>query len=254
MIAWDISYHFRDNWQGKTAFKGQLVCDKKVNAIKYKEYLDETGIVSSEVLISSIDEREGEESAYEMSTEKKNQFWKKMMDEHGNSKSYEKNIISRFKNQKDPEIIIVVDKWLTSFDEPKNTILYLTRNLQGHKFLQAIARVNRIYPEKEFGYIIDYYGVIENLDDDLQMYFSFEDFDEEALVGTLTNISDEIKKLPQKHSDLWDIFKTIANKRVSEAYQQLLKDEAIRVLFYDKLAAFAKGLKLAFSLFNFIRK
>lgn len=251
MIAWDISYHFRDNWQGKTPFKGQLVCDKKVNAIKYKEYLDEIGILSSEVLISSIDEREGEESAYEKSTEKEKQFWKKMMDEHGNAKSYEKNIISRFKNQKDPEIIIVVDKLLTGFDEPKNTVLYLTRNLQGHKLLQAIARVNRIYPDKEFGYIIDYYGVIENLDDALQMYSSFEDFDEEDLAGTLTNISEEIKKLPQKHSALWDIFKTIANKRDAEAYQQLLKDEAIRVLFYDKLAAFAKGLKLALSSIQF---
>lgn len=251
MIAWNISYHFRDNWQGSTPFKGQLVCDKKVNAIKYKEYLDEIGIVSSDVLISSIDDREGEESAYEKSTEKENQFWKRMMDEHGNAKSYEKNIINRFKNQKDPEIIIVVDKLLTGFDEPKNTVLYLTRNLQGHKLLQAIARVNRIYPDKEFGYIIDYYGVIENLDDALQMYSSFEDFDEEDLAGTLTNISDEIKKLPQKHSDLWDIFKTIANKRDAEAYQQLLKDEAIRVLFYDKLAAFAKSLKLALSSIQF---
>ena len=251
MIAWDISYHFRDNWQGRTPFKGQLVCDKKVNAIKYKEYLNEIGIVSSEVLISSIDEREGEESAYEKSTEKENQFWKKMMDEHGNSKSYEKNIISRYKNQEDPEIIIVVDKLLTGFDEPKNTVLYLTRNLQSHKLLQAIARVNRIYPDKEFGYIIDYYGVIENLDDALQLYSSFEDFDDEDLAGTLTNIADEIKKLPQKHADLWDIFKTIANKRDAEAYQQLLKDEAIRVLFYDKLAAFAKSLKLALSAIQF---
>ena len=254
MIAWDISYHFRDNWQSKTPFKGQLVCDKKVNAIKYKEYLDEIGILSSEVLISSIDEREGEESAYEKSTEKENQFWKKMMDEHGNSKSYEKNIISRFKNQKAPEIIIVVDKLLTGFDEPKNTVLYLTRNLKGHKLLQAIARVNRIYPDKEFGYIIDYYGVIENLDDALQMYSSFEDFDEEDLAGTLTNISEEIKKLPQKHAELWDIFKTIVNKRDAEAYQQLLKDEVVRVLFYDKLAAFAKSLKLALSSIQFYKE
>lgn len=251
MIAWDISYHFRDNWQGRTPFKGQLVCDKKVNAIKFKAYLDEIGIVNSEVLISSIDEREGEESAFEKSTEIENQFWKKMMDEHGNSKNYEKNIISRFKNQENPEIIIVVDKLLTGFDEPKNTVLYLTRNLQGHKLLQAIARVNRIYPDKEFGYIIDYYGVIENLDDALKLYSSFEDFDEEDLAGTLTNISDEIKKLPQKHSDLWDIFKTIANKRDAEAYQQLLKDEAVRVLFYDKLAVFAKSLKLALSSMHF---
>ena len=251
MIAWDISYHFRDNWQGKTPFKGQLVCDKKVNAIKYKEYLDEIGIVSSAVLISSIDDREGEDSAYEKSTEKENQFWKKMMDEHGNAKSYEKNIINRFKNQKDPEIIIVVDKLLTGFDEPKNTVLYLTRNLQGHKLLQAIARVNRLYPDKEFGYIIDYYGVIENLGDALQVYSSFDEFDKEDLAGTLTNINEEVNKLPQKHAEVWDIFKTVANKRDAEAYQLILKDEAVRVIFYDKLASFAKCLKMALSSIQF---
>ena len=249
-IAWNISQHYRDNWQG-TPFKGQLVCDKKVNAIRYKEFLDAIGIVSSEVLISSVDDREGEDDAYEKSNERVNRFWKKMMDEHGNSKTYEKNLISRFKNQTDPEIIIVVDKLLTGFDEPKNTVLYLTRNLQGHKLLQAIARVNRIYPDKEFGYIIDYYGVIENLDDALQLYSSFEEFDADDLTGTLININEEIKKLPQKHSELWDIFKTVANKRDAEAYQLLLKDEAIRVLFYDKLASFAKAFKLALSCIQF---
>ena len=249
-IAWNISLHFRDNWQG-TPFKAQLVCDKKVNAIRYKEFLDEIGIVTSEVLISPLDEREGEESAFAKSTEKENSFWKKMMDEHGNSKKYEKNIISRFKNQKDPEIIIVVDKLLTGFDEPKNTVLYLTRNLQGHKLLQAIARVNRIYPDKEFGYIVDYYGVIENLDNALEIYSSFEDFDADDLEGTLTDINEEIKKLPQKHSELWDIFKRVSNKRDAEAYQLLLKDESIRVVFYDKMAAFAKALKLALSSIQF---
>lgn len=249
-IAWNISLHFKDNWQG-TPFKAQLVCDKKLNAIRYKEFLDEIGIVSSEVLISPIDEREGEDSAYEKSSEKENRFWKKMMDEHGNSKTYEKNIINRFQNQKDPEIIIVVDKLLTGFDEPKNTVLYLTRNLQSHKLLQAIARVNRVYPDKEFGYIIDYYGVIENLDDALLMYSSFEDFDVDDLEGTLVNINEEIKKLPQKHSELWDIFKSVANKRDAEAYQILLKDEAIRVVFYDKLASYAKALKLALSSMQF---
>ncbi len=249
-IAWDISLHFRDTWQG-TQFKAQLVCDKKVNAIRYKEFLDEIGIVKSEVLISPIDEREGEESAYEKSSETENRFWEKMMNEHGNAQTYQKNIISRFKNQPELEIIIVVDKLLTGFDEPKNTVIYLTRNLQGHKLLQAISRVNRIYPDKEFGYIIDYYGVIENLDDALQLYSSFEDFDADDLAGTLINISEEIKKLPQKHSELWDIFKTVSNIRDAEAYQLLLKDDSIRILFYNKLAAFAKALKLALSSIQF---
>ena len=155
MIAWDISYHFRDNWQGRTPFKGQLVCDKKANAVKYKEYLDEIGIVSCEVLISSIDEREGEESAYEKSIEKEHQFWKKMMDEHGNLKNYEKNIIGRFKNQKDPEIIIVVDKLLTGFDEPKLHTLFLDKEIRGINAIQTISRVNRTTKYKNDCKIID---------------------------------------------------------------------------------------------------
>lgn len=173
------------------------------------------------------------------------------MDEHGNASTYEKNLISRFKNQSMPEIIVVVDKLLTGFDEPTNTVLYLTRNLQGHKLLQAIARVNRVAEGKDFGYIIDYYGVIENLDDALELYSSFEDFDEKDLEGTLINISEEISKLPQKHSELWDVFKTIENRLDAEAYQLILKDEAVRVLFYDKLASFAKSLKIALSSIKF---
>jgi type I restriction enzyme, R subunit len=202
-------------------------------------------------LISPPDDREVEDSAYGETSDRIKSFWKKMMDEHGNSKRYDKNLISRFKNQKGPEIIIVVDKLLTGFDEPKNTVLYLTRSLKGHSLLQAIARVNRIYSDKDYGYIIDYYGVIEELDDALQLYSSFEEFDTEDLGVTLMNINEEIKKLAQKHSELWDIFKTIANKRDAEAYQQLLRDDAIRVLFYDKLAAFARILKLALSSIQF---
>jgi type I restriction enzyme, R subunit len=250
-ICWDISYHYRDNFQGRTPFKGQLVTQSKDAAIKYKQFLDEIGIVSNELLISPPDEREGEDSAYAESTDKVKQFWKKMMEEHGTAKKYQNNIINRFKKSDKPEIIIVVDKLLTGFDEPKNTVLYLTRNLQGHTLLQAIARVNRVFPDKDYGYIIDYYGVIEKLDEALEMYSSFEDFDNDDLLGTLTNISDEIKKLPQRHSELWDIFKTVSNKRDAEAYQLLLKDEALRVVFNDKLASFAKILKLAFSSISF---
>jgi type I restriction enzyme R subunit len=250
-ISWDISFHYRDNFQKKTPFKGQLVCQSKQAALQYKNFLDEIGIVSTEVLISPPDEREGEESAYGETPDIVKKFWKRMMDEHGTPKKYQNNIINRFKKSDKPEIIIVVDKLLTGFDEPKNTVLYLTRNLQGHTLLQAIARVNRVYPDKDYGYIIDYYGVIEQLSDALELYSSFSDFDEEDLLGALTNITEEIKKLPQKHSELWDLFKTITNKRDAEAYQVSLKDEALRAVFYDKLAAFAKLLKLAFSSIDF---
>ena len=253
-ISWDISSHFRNNWQGSTPFKGQMVCQNKEAAIRYKSYLDEIGRVSTEVLISPPDDREGEESAYAKSSDNVKRFWARMMNQHGSAKKYEKNLINNFKNQRHPEIIIVVDKLLTGFDEPKNVVLYLTRSLRGHTLLQAIARVNRVYPDKDFGYIIDYYGVLGELDTALSMYTGFEEFDERDLEGTLTDINEEMGKLPQKHSELWDIFKTVANKRDAEAYAQVLRDKAIRVIFYDKLAAFAKVLKLALSSLQFHRE
>jgi type I restriction enzyme, R subunit len=89
------------------------------------------------------------------------------------------------------------------------------------------------------------------LDEALVLYSSFEEFDHEDLIGTLTDISDEVKKLPQKHADLWDIFKNVANRRDAEAYQQLLRDEAVRGIFYEKLAAYARALKIALSSIDF---
>lgn len=247
-IAWDISQHYRENWQGREPlFKGQLVCQGKVAAIKYKQYLDEIGIVSSEVVISPPDMREGEDSAYQKVDEKVKRFWDRMMQEHGNSKKYEKNIITRFKYSDEPEIIIVVDKLLTGFDAPNNIVLFITRSLREHTLLQAIARVNRVAPGKDYGFIIDYYGVLEELDEAIKTYSSFQDFDAEDLEFTLVNINEEVKKLPQVHSELWDFFKAIPNKYDEPAYEEILRDEAIRVLYYDKLSLYARTLKLALS-------
>jgi type I restriction enzyme R subunit len=245
-IAWDITKHYEKNFQ-KTKFKGQIVCQSKAAAVKYKNYLDEIGRVTSALIISPPDEREGEDSAYGKTNDLVKIFWHKMMDEHGSPKKYQKNIVNRFKNDNEPELIIVVDKLLTGFDAPNNIVLYLTRKLLGHTLLQAIARVNRVSPDKDYGYIIDYYGVLEELDKALKTYSTFDDFDEDQLEGTLTNINEEVAQLPQIHSDLWRFFSSISNKKDAEGYQQLLRDEALRNKFYDQLAKYARILKLALS-------
>ena len=199
--AWDITKHFVDNIQN-TGFKGQLVAPNKFTALRYREKLKEIGKVSVELLISAPDMREGEDDAFEVKDDKIKAFYKAMMDKYGTKEKYEKTIISSFKKQDHPEIIIVVDKLLTGFDAPRNQVLYLTRQLKEHSLLQAIARVNRLYPGKDYGYIIDYYGNLENLDSALTTYSGLEEFDEEELAGTLTNINVEIQKLPQAHSEL----------------------------------------------------
>jgi len=249
--AFDISKHFEINWKG-TGFKAQLTARSKVTALKFKEYLDKFGMVSTEVLISSPDMRENNEDPNETEEDEIQKFWKKMMQRYGNEEEYNNQIINCFNYDDDPEIIIVVDKLLTGFDAPRNVALYITRSLKEHTLLQAIARVNRLYENKEFGYIIDYCGLLEELDKALTDYRALEGFEEEDLSGTVTGVQEEIKKLPQRHSALWDIFKEIKSNKSerykdTEKYERHLKDEKLRDDFYEKVSVFAKTLHMAFS-------
>lgn len=258
MRAFDISAHFRQNWQG-TGFKAQLVAPSKAAALKYKAFLDDIGEVTTEVIISAPDEREGfDDVDDDESTDQVVAFWQRMMKRYGDAEAYETQIINAFKHGSDPEILIVVSKLLTGFDAPRNTVLYLTRNLKEHTLLQAIARVNRLYDDdegtqpKEFGYIIDYAGVLGELDQALTTYSALEGFEEGDLTGALASINDEVRQLPQRHAELWDVFKTVSNRQDEEAFEQLLADEKIRENFYERLSAYARTLAIAMSSEEFI--
>lgn len=251
MRAFDISEHFRSNWQG-TGFKAQLVAPNKASALKYNAYLNEIGIVSCEVVISSPDMREGYEETDDETTDEVVKFWQKMMKRYGSEEEYTKQLINQFKHGSEPEILIVVDKLLTGFDAPRNAFLYLCRVLREHTLLQAIARVNRLHEGKEFGFIVDYASVLGELDKALTMYSAFEGFDESDLVGTLTSINSEIENLPSRYSDLWDLFKTVKHSYDEEAYEVLLADDELREEFYGRLSEFGKTLGIALSSEKFL--
>ena len=251
MRAFDISEHFRSNWQG-TGFKAQLVAPNKASALKYNAYLNEISIVSSEVVISPPDMREGYEETDDETTDEVVKFWQKMMKRYGSEEEYTKQLINQFKHGSEPEILIVVDKLLTGFDAPRNAVLYLCRVLREHTLLQAIARVNRLHEGKEFGFIVDYASVLGELDKALTMYSAFEGFDESDLVGTLTSINSEIEKLPTRYSDLWDLFKTVKHSYDEEAYEVLLADDELREEFYGRLSEFGKTLGIALSSEKFL--
>ncbi|MCK4906090.1 MAG: type I restriction endonuclease subunit R, partial [Spirochaetes bacterium] len=251
MSAFDISEHYRANWQG-TGFKAQLVAPNKASAIKYNAYLKEIDIVSSEVVISPPDVREGYDETDDETTDEVVKFWQKMMKRYGSEEEYTKQLINQFKHGSEPEILIVVSKLLTGFDAPRNAVLYLCRILREHTLLQAIARVNRLYEGKDFGFIIDYASVLGELDKALTMYSAFEGFDESDLAGTLTSINSIIEKLPQTYSDLWDLFKSVKHSYDEEEYEVLLADEELRDEFYSRLSAFSKILAIALSSEKFL--
>jgi type I restriction enzyme R subunit len=249
-IAWDVSMHYSTGWKG-TGFKGQFVTPSKRAALMYKKFMDEIDLVSTEVLISAPDDREGNYDINEGDVTEVQQFWKNMMQRFGTQKAYDKALINAFKFGEEPEIIIVVDKLLTGFDAPRNTILYLAKKIQDYSLLQAIARVNRVFEGKDHGFVIDYYGVLGELDEALTKYSELAQFDEEDLAGAIENINIEIEKLPQFHSMVWELFKEIKNKNDIEAFEQLLSDEEIRVKFYNRVSQYSRTLKVALSTFKF---
>ena len=243
-IAYDISEHYAKNWKG-TGFKAQLAVRSKRAAIQYKQVLDDLGMVTSEVVISAPDDREGYDEVGDDSREEVVRFWKKMMERFGSEREYNRAIVDAFKLRDDPEILIVVDKLLTGFDAPRNTVLYLDKPLKAHNLLQAIARVNRVEDDKEYGYIIDYAGVLGELDPALKTYSALAEFEAEDIQGVVTQNLDEIAKLPQRHHELWDLFKEIRNKLDEEAFERHLADEERREDFYERLARFARTLAIA---------
>lgn len=73
-------------------------------------------------------------------------------------------------NQDELQIVIVVDMWLTGFDVPAMNTMYIDKPMKGHNLIQAIARVNRVFRDKDSALIVDYIGIAENLRDALNIY------------------------------------------------------------------------------------
>lgn len=260
LIALDIANHFVKNID--EGLKGQLACDSKASAIKYKKYLDEAGLFESAVVMSPPDSREGNTAVDEATTPEVTQWWKDNIGSQ-DEQAYTKHLIERFDKDDSLKILIVVDKLLTGFDEPKNAVLYIDKPLKEHNLIQAIARVNRLHPKKKFGLLIDYRGILAELDTTIQKYQDLASrtqggYDINDIAGLYSQMSTEYKRLPQLYKQLWAIFDGVKNKNDIEQLRQVLVPKIeerggelvdvhlkVREDFYEALTAFASCLKVA---------
>ncbi|AOF01645.1 DEAD/DEAH box helicase [Serratia surfactantfaciens] len=260
LIALDIANHFVKNIDD--GLKGQLACDSKAAAIKYKKYLDEAGLFESAVVISSPDTREGNTEVDESGIPDVTKWWQDNVGSQ-DEQAYTRNVIDRFDKDDSLKLLIVVDKLLTGFDEPKNAVLYIDKPLKGHNLIQAIARVNRLHPKKKFGLLIDYRGILKELDTTIEDYQKLASrtqggFDIDDLVGLYGQMSTEYKRLPQLYKNLWAIFVSVKNKNDIEQLRQVLVPRTeekygemvdvhlkVREDFYEALTQFASCLKVA---------
>lgn len=129
-----------------------------------------------------------------------------------------------------PKILIVTDMLLTGFDAPIEQVMYVDKPLRDHKLLQAIARTNRPYPNKEAGIIIDYVGIFNNL----KVALNFEEEEIEGVADLLDTLKKEFIKCI---SDLQAIFKSIERTDSRESLfkaTQVLENQETLKMFKEK--------------------
>ncbi|AFL81139.1 type I site-specific deoxyribonuclease, HsdR family [Aequorivita sublithincola DSM 14238] len=205
-IAKDIATHFKEK-VAPQGFKAMVVTPDRYACVLYKEELDKYFIPeASRVVIST-----SANDPFEFK-----QKW-------GIDKSQQEKIIDEFNDpQSDLKFLIVTAKLLTGFDAPILQTMYLDKSIKDHTLLQAICRTNRLFPNKTFGRIVDYFGVFDDAAKALQ-------FDEESVQNIITNLSSLREKLPQAMEDALAHFEGVDRTLIGfeglEKAQNAIKDD-----------------------------
>ena len=243
-IALDINEHFVEGYKA-TGFKAMLATNYKRDAVRYLECFEQFGDLTCAVVISPPDLREGVDDVDEGSDDRVIAYWNRMMARYGNADAYEEAIKNQF-CAGDIDILIVCSKLLTGFDAPLCQVLYIDKELREHGLLQAIARANRLHEGKDYGLIVDYRGLIEQLDDAMDLYggAGLENFDGGDLRGVVVDVMSSVAGLRDAYSQLIDLFADVKDLRDTEAVEVSLADEKRRETFYNLLCAFGKALNV----------
>ena len=169
-IVEDIARHYSEHIE-PNGFGAQIVTIDQEACVLYKDALDQ--ILAPEVSEVVISLGQGVP-----------QSWR---DRFGRTKDEEEQLLERFRDPADPlKILIVTAKLLTGFDAPNLQCMYLDKPLRDHTLLQAICRTNRPTKGKDFGLIVDYLGIFDDVAQALQ-------FDEASIKTVITNL-EELKE------------------------------------------------------------
>lgn len=145
----DILNHYENNRENLLTGKAMIVAYSRPIAMKiYNRILE---------LRPNWGEKNKEKIAVVMTSGNNDpEEWRDII---GN-KAYKAELAKRFKDNNDTlKIAIVVDMWLTGFDVPSLATMYVYKPMSGHNLMQAIARVNRVFKDKEGGLVVDYVGI-----------------------------------------------------------------------------------------------
>ncbi len=172
-IVSDIVEHFKAHVEPE-GLKAMIVTPDRYACIQYKEELDKLIEPSASVVVISSSANDDFDFK---------QKW--AMD-----KDQQEKVIEKYNDQDSPlKFLIVTAKLLTGFDSPILQTMYLDKSLKDHTLLQAICRTNRLFPNKTFGRIVDYFGVFDDTARALA-------FDEESVRDVITNLQELRDQLP----------------------------------------------------------
>jgi type I restriction enzyme R subunit len=216
-IVKDIASHFKEK-VAPHGFKAMVVTPDRDACVQYKLELDKYFPTEASTVVISTTAND------------KLEFKQKW----GIDKSQQERIVDEFNDPiSDLQFLIVTAKLLTGFDAPILQTMYLDKSLKDHTLLQAICRTNRLFPNKTYGRIVDYFGVFDDAAKALE-------FDEQSVKQIITNLSELREQLPKAMSDALAHFngvdRTIDGFEGLEAAQNAIKTE-------DKKDAFAKDYK-----------
>ncbi len=151
--------------------------------------------------------------------------------EHIRNKQRRIKIGNRLKDPQDPlKLVIVRDMWLTGFDAPCLHTLYIDKPMNGHNLMQAIARVNRVFGDKEGGLVVDYIGIAQDLKKALAVYTESKGrgnltFDQEEAVARMLELYEIVN---DKQSNFSLIMQKITDFSTIENLFRLTKTKALQ--------------------------
>ncbi|MFD1449518.1 type I restriction endonuclease subunit R [Oceanobacillus sojae] len=149
---------------------------------------------------------------------------------HIKTKEEQEEVKARLKKTDDPlKLVIVVSMWLTGFDVPNLSFLYVDKPMKGHNLIQAIARVNRVFPGKEGGLIVDFIGIATSLKEATNQYTGDNatndmDIDVNQAIGIFNDKLEEVRKYfgNIKHRDDW---RSLSKVRRDDLIADLVNDQ-----------------------------
>ena len=174
-IVQDIVAHFQKHIEPE-GFKAMIVAPDRYACVQYKQELDKLIFSDSSRVVISISPNDELEFKQKYGLDRDQQ--EKVIEQYNDANSLLK-------------FLIVTAKLLTGFDSPILQTMYLDKSLKDHTLLQAICRTNRLFPNKIFGRIVDYFGVFDDTANALA-------FDEESVKTVISNLQELRDKLPEQ--------------------------------------------------------